>query len=151
MTPSSPVPACTCSRLEHCLDQINQALAPDGCLVVNDMSARAVPMAEPSAASSTTCVRLPDRYPENAGGPDAAQTGFVPHSRELMSEVDPSEAIRSDEIIPLCLERFDLLERKDYGGTLLQMLLHTSPATLKSTTKKTSDHQPVDLLRGTAD
>ena len=32
---------------------------------------------------------------------------------------DPSEAIRSDEILPELLAGFDILERRDYGGNLL--------------------------------
>ena len=37
---------------------------------------------------------------------------------------DPSEAVRSDEIVPLLAERFDIVERTPLGGSLLQFLLH---------------------------
>jgi ubiquinone/menaquinone biosynthesis C-methylase UbiE len=37
--------------------------------------------------------------------------------------LDPSEAIRSEEILPLMGREFELLEVKGYGGTLLQFLL----------------------------
>jgi 2-polyprenyl-3-methyl-5-hydroxy-6-metoxy-1,4-benzoquinol methylase len=38
-------------------------------------------------------------------------------------ENDPSEAVRSEEIIPLLSERFDIIEYRPYGGALLHMLL----------------------------
>jgi SAM-dependent methyltransferase len=40
-----------------------------------------------------------------------------------MDAVDPSEAIRSGEILRLLPEFFDMVEIKGYGGTLLHMLL----------------------------
>ena len=40
-----------------------------------------------------------------------------------MSQFDPSESIRSDEIIPQLTRYFNILERKNYGGTILQFLL----------------------------
>ena len=42
---------------------------------------------------------------------------------DQMIAVDPSEAVRSEEIIPLLKRHFRILERIDYGGTLLHMLL----------------------------
>ncbi len=42
---------------------------------------------------------------------------------EAMNEGDPSEAIRSAEIVPLLKKYFELLELRGYGGGLLQMLL----------------------------
>jgi SAM-dependent methyltransferase len=42
---------------------------------------------------------------------------------EAIIETDPSESIRSDEIVQLLESRFELLHRADFGGTLLQFLL----------------------------
>ena len=44
-------------------------------------------------------------------------------SIESMNEVDPSEAIRSSDIISLVYKMFNVEERIDYGGTILHMLL----------------------------
>jgi SAM-dependent methyltransferase len=44
-------------------------------------------------------------------------------SIEHMNTHDPSEAIRSAEIIPLLEEYFEIVERTDFGGTLLHLLL----------------------------
>jgi len=42
---------------------------------------------------------------------------------EHWNVADPSEAIRSDRIIPEVARRFRIVERIDYGGTLLHLLL----------------------------
>ena len=44
-------------------------------------------------------------------------------SAEEIARVDPSESIRSDEIVATLESRFDVLYRADFGGTLLQFLL----------------------------
>jgi hypothetical protein len=42
---------------------------------------------------------------------------------EHWNTVDPSESIRSDEIVPVVESIFDLIVRADYGGTVLMLLL----------------------------
>lgn len=42
---------------------------------------------------------------------------------EEMNSTDPSEAIRSKDIIPKLKNYFSIIEKKDYGGTILHMLL----------------------------
>jgi ubiquinone/menaquinone biosynthesis C-methylase UbiE len=44
-------------------------------------------------------------------------------SLECMNHYDPSEAIRSNEIIPRLSDRFNIIEKIDYGGTILHLLL----------------------------
>jgi hypothetical protein len=39
-----------------------------------------------------------------------------------IEEDDPSEAIRSSEIVPLVCETFDVIEHHDYGGNLLALI-----------------------------
>ena len=46
----------------------------------------------------------------------------LPSVRDVMA-ADPTEAIRSKEIIPVLQQAFEILERRDWGGTLLQFLL----------------------------
>ena len=43
---------------------------------------------------------------------------------EDVAAVDPSEAIRSDDILPLAEANFQIVEFRPYGGTILHMLLH---------------------------
>jgi hypothetical protein len=40
-----------------------------------------------------------------------------------MIAIDPSEAIRSAELVPLVDSHFEIIERIDFGGTILQLLL----------------------------
>ena len=40
-----------------------------------------------------------------------------------MNENDPSEAIRSDEILEYILKHFNSVEKIEYGGNILHMLL----------------------------
>jgi GT2 family glycosyltransferase/SAM-dependent methyltransferase len=65
--------------------------------------------------------RLPDRYHRLPDGT------FKPHVRrptiQEMLDTDPSEAVRSSKIEPLLAERFQILDRRELGGTLLHMAL----------------------------
>ncbi|MCB0254105.1 MAG: class I SAM-dependent methyltransferase [Anaerolineae bacterium] len=49
-------------------------------------------------------------------------TANLPTARSVIA-VDPSEAVRSAEIVPLLRQHFDILEYKPLGGTILQFLL----------------------------
>ena len=42
---------------------------------------------------------------------------------EQMISYDPSEAVRSAEIMKILTDRFEIIEKIDFGGTLLQILL----------------------------
>jgi SAM-dependent methyltransferase len=45
-----------------------------------------------------------------------------PTARDVIAE-DPSEAVRSDEIVEVLQQEFELIEKKDWGGNILQFLL----------------------------
>jgi SAM-dependent methyltransferase len=47
---------------------------------------------------------------------------IFPSERDVIG-IDPSEAIRSDEIIDVLIQYFDLVEKVDWGGNVLQFLL----------------------------
>lgn len=49
-------------------------------------------------------------------------TANLPTARSVIA-VDPSEAVRSAEIVPLLRQHFDIREYKPLGGTILQFLL----------------------------
>jgi len=40
-----------------------------------------------------------------------------------MTAADPTEAIRSQDILPEMEKRFDIVEKIDFGGTLLHLVL----------------------------
>jgi hypothetical protein len=51
------------------------------------------------------------------------KTRVVRPTLEEMNAGDPSEAIRSSELLPLLSQFFQVVEVKGYGGTLLHLLL----------------------------
>ena len=53
--------------------------------------------------------------------------GFPPKTRPTVEEMianDPTEAVRSDELLRFTESTFDVMERKEIGGTILQHLLY---------------------------
>ena len=66
---------------------------------------------------------LPSAYKKLTSDPTRTKEFFVRVTRQYMNANDPSEAARSDEIILLLSSYFKIVERRDYGGTILHMLL----------------------------
>lgn len=62
---------------------------------------------------------------------------FVPVTREQWNERDPSEAVRSDEIIPLLNEYFDEVDVRYTGGSILQFTLYDLAANFYEETEET--------------
>jgi hypothetical protein len=57
--------------------------------------------------------------------------GEPPKQRPTIEEMianDPTEAVRSEELLPMLDQRFDVRERKHIGGTILQHLLYETIA-----------------------
>jgi SAM-dependent methyltransferase len=111
-------------RLEHLLDQISAALAPGGLFLVNEYigPARFQWLDKTEALMNRVLDALPEELRVNP------LNGLVKEHIERapadeIAKVDPSESIRSDEIVELLASRFDTVYRADYGGTLLQFLL----------------------------
>jgi hypothetical protein len=70
--------------------------------------------------------RVLDTLPEELRvepGTKTVRRAFRPASAEAVAAADPSEAIRSAEIVPLLEERFEIVYRADFGGTLLHLPL----------------------------
>jgi len=90
-------------ELEHLFDQVKRSLRPDGLLLINDMIGRNGHKRWPEAARLVDMIwsRIPERYRYNPI-----------HRRvdEVYPDVDYStegfEGIRSQDILPLLLERF---------------------------------------------
>lgn len=107
-------------RLEHVYEQIARCLEPGGLLMFNEYVG-------------------PDRFQWSDRQLELANELFRSLPRELRALVglpgierpriadvvadDPSESARSSEILPLLAERFEILEHKPYGGTLLNLVL----------------------------
>ncbi|MCW1843995.1 class I SAM-dependent methyltransferase [Prosthecomicrobium hirschii] len=112
------------AELERLYDVAARALRPGGLMVIDEY-------AGPSRFRWTEAQMravnglLTILSPAMRTTPDGILKPLIEHQPEAFFEaVDPSEAIRSGEVLA-CLEaRFDVLWRRPYGGTILHPMLH---------------------------
>ena len=111
-------------ELEHFFSQIKQALKPGALFVVNEFvgpnqfqwTDRQIELADELLR------RIPESHRRSlASGHIKSRNVLQPISS--MNTVDPTEAIRSADILPLMRTHFDLIEKVDYGGTILNLAL----------------------------
>lgn len=107
-------------RLEHVFDQVAASLKPGGVLMFNEFvgPTRFQWTDEQLDHMNRLLHALPARIRN--------RTAMAEIRRPLVADViaqDPSESIRSSDIMPLVRERFQIVEEKPYGGTLLHILL----------------------------
>lgn len=100
-------------------------LKPDGYLIVNEFIG---PTRFQWTDRQIECINnllaiLPTKYRVLENGKSLKSKIFRP-SRLRMKLGDPSEAIESSNICPCLSEHFNIVERKNYGGTILHMLLN---------------------------
>ncbi len=110
--------------LEHYMQQVHRCLTPGGYFIINEFVG-------PNQFQWTDvqlqhCQRLLEEIPESfrqmIREPGLKQTVERP-TLEFMNGYDPTEAIRSADIIPELKKHFEIVERKDFGGTLLHLVL----------------------------
>ncbi len=113
------------SHLEHVTEEIRKSLKPDGLLIINEFVG-------PSQFQWTDrqleimndlLGLLPPRLRHDVTT-NSEKAPIGRPSIEAMNALDPSEAIRSAEIIPVLQRSFDVIEKVDIGGTLLHLLLY---------------------------
>jgi len=110
--------------LEHLLDEIRAALTPDGKLIVNEYvgPVRFQFPEERLPLMNQLLLALPESHRRNLRTGQLKTEVLRPNAKEVFA-VDPSESIRSDEIMQLLEERFEIVYQADFGGTLLQFVL----------------------------
>ena len=110
--------------LEHLLDQIRASLTRDGLFVVNEYvgPVRFQFPDERLPLMNRLLLALPETHRRNLRTGKLKDEVVRPNEKEVQ-RVDPSESIRSDEIVGLIEERFEIVYRADFGGTLLQFVL----------------------------
>ena len=106
--------------LDHCAD----ALAPDGLLVINEYVGpdRFQWSDEAQRLMNAILERLPmthRRHPDDGSIKPSMQRV----SPQAVIDLDPSEAIHSSAILDALEARFANVEKREFGGTLLQFLL----------------------------
>jgi SAM-dependent methyltransferase len=114
------------AKLEHILEQVRRCLKPHGKLIANDYvgpNQLQWTSAQVEAINEILAL-LPDRYRRRVSDPAQYKREFLgPGKIEDMNRLDPTEAVRAQDIVPLTRKMFHLLEFKPFGGTLLHMLL----------------------------
>jgi SAM-dependent methyltransferase len=112
-------------NLEHAFAQIERAMKPGATLIVNEYAGPRRFQFSDDVLSRVNALLacLPVRLRRSA----LEQKTYDRKERpplQLMIDLDPSEAVRSDELLPMLDARFDVVERMNIGGTLLQHLLY---------------------------
>jgi SAM-dependent methyltransferase len=112
------------SPLDSILDEIDGALADDGLFVIDEFVGATRyqwPTRQIDAVNQLLDL-FPRRFHVEWDGVRIKESHFRP-SKLRMILLDPSEAVESSRILPTLDEKFDVAERRDYGGGRLQFAL----------------------------
>ena len=106
------------------LDEIRRSLKNGGLFVVNEYvgPVRFQFPDERLPLMNSLLLALPESHRRNLRTGKIKKEVVRP-DEEGVRTVDPSESIRSDEILGAIEERFEIVYRADFGGTLLQFVL----------------------------
>ena len=112
-------------NLEHIFSEVEKSLKPGGLFVLNEFigPTRFQWTDKQLALANRMLAALPDRYKRSISVPSTQKTCIERPTVEAMITYDPSEAVRSGELLEVIGQRFDIVERMDFGGTLLHILL----------------------------
>jgi ubiquinone/menaquinone biosynthesis C-methylase UbiE len=112
------------AKLEKIFSMVARALKPDGYFYINEFvgPSRFQWTDAQLAVCNLLLETLPDKYRTRIQTGKEKELILRPTIADMII-MDPSEAIRSAEIIPVLQQYFEIVERHDYGGTVLHMLL----------------------------
>jgi O-antigen biosynthesis protein len=113
-------------RLEHLFQQVRDALRPHGYFFLDEYigPTKFQWTDEQLRAMNEQLELLPRSLKRSVSEPGKFKTQVIRNTIAYMDEVDPSEAVRSAEIVPLLSRYFQIVEFKGYGGSLLHELLY---------------------------
>jgi O-antigen biosynthesis protein len=113
-------------KLEHLFGQVREALKPGGYFFLDEFVGpdRFQWTDEQIRAINEQLLSLPRPLRRLISDRSKFKDRVVRRSRAEIIESDPSEAIRSSEIVPLLSRYFDVLEIKGYGGSIIHELLY---------------------------
>jgi SAM-dependent methyltransferase len=111
--------------LEHYMAQVVGALKKDGLFIVNEfVGPNQFQWSEPQLFHANRLLNLlPDELRIGIRGGkfiEAIDRPGIDH----MNATDPTEAIRSADILSALDSNFELVEKRDFGGTLLHLILN---------------------------
>jgi ubiquinone/menaquinone biosynthesis C-methylase UbiE len=113
-------------NLEKCLDEVSRSLTPEGILFVVDFvgPTRFQWSDKQLRYSQSLLDSLPDELKINLNSSMGEIKKYVyKPTTEQIENSDPSEAVRSGDILDLLKNKFSLVELKPMGGTLLNLIL----------------------------
>ncbi|MDI6778011.1 MAG: class I SAM-dependent methyltransferase [Patescibacteria group bacterium] len=111
-------------NLEYIFSEINNSLKDGGLLFVNEyVGPSQFQYTEKQVAILNEILDILTPVYRKSVTDGNLKPKFIPPTVKFMNETDPSEAVRSADIIELLESNFDVVEKKFFGGTLLHMLL----------------------------
>ncbi|MGI8905472.1 MAG: class I SAM-dependent methyltransferase [Candidatus Sumerlaeaceae bacterium] len=133
------------THLEHVASELHKALKPDGILILNEyVGPSRYQWSEKAGALMNDLLRILPREKRFVARDNSYRDVILPLSHEQVIAVDPSESVRSDEILPVFEKYFVMDHRGDFGGTLLQFLLGDIIANFDE--NNAADRALIDLL-----
>jgi SAM-dependent methyltransferase len=113
------------SKLEGLFASVAESMRPGGVFIMLEyMGATQFQFSDKAVQIINDVLAiLPPTLRERSSQPGQHVARFESPTIEHMNALDPSEAIRSAEILPLLADRFAIVEKRDFGGTLNHMLL----------------------------
>ena len=113
------------AALEHLCGQVRDSLKPGAYFVLDEFigpSQFQWPDVQLNVVNEVLAA-LPESLRRRVSNPEQIKTAVSRPTIASMNAGDPSEAIRSAEIVPVLQAYFDIIEIKGYGGSLLHLLL----------------------------
>ena len=112
------------SPLNKILQKIYNLLKPDGHFIVNEFvgPARFQWTDKQLQVINGLLSIFPKKYKSLLGNSNRKKTNIFRPSKLRMILGDPSEAVESSKILPYLYEIFEVVEIKEYGGTILHFL-----------------------------
>lgn len=129
--------------LEHYMAQVHRTLRPGGLFIFNEyIGPNQFQWTEAQLFHARRLLgMIPESLRELIREPGIKHTLERP-TLEFMNNYDPTEAIRSADILPAVEKHFTIVSRRDFGGTLLHLVLDNIAGNLSN-----SD-EGLQLLRG---
>ena len=110
--------------LEHYMTQVWQTLKPGGYFIINEfVGPNQFQWTDLQLHHAQRLLEeIPDKFKQTIRQPGVKHAIQRP-TIEAMNDYDPTEAIRSEAIIPELEKQFQIVQRRDFGGTLLHLVL----------------------------
>lgn len=110
--------------LEHYMTQVQRSLKRDGLFIINEyVGPNQFQWTDAQLEHANRLLQtIPEKYRHCIR--ESGEKSHIPRPTiAAMNAYDPTEAIRARDIVPQLEEHFELLERRDFGGTLLHLVL----------------------------